>query len=241
MSIVLTGKIFTIVIIIWLLSLGRSIVIMIGGSKIFRKANKSEKTALIPILNLFTMLEVAEINTFFGILLFIPFVNLFVLMYMSIKLGRQFKVGGLFKLGLVCLPFIFYPALAFSDKQYKLQDEEYFRALDSARGESINLMTEEEIKEINTEVPEEETEQIDSIFKDQFQIMEKVEPYKAAKIDNEVLEKLKNSTPEEDMFKKIDAVSEEDMNKLKIEEENKPTSMFTTELEKEDEVEYIDL
>ena len=62
------------------------------------------------------------------------------------------------------------------------------------------------------------------------------------KIDNDVLEKLKNTTPEEDMFKKIDAVSEEDMNKLKIEETTTTsTSKFTTELEKEDEVEFIDL
>lgn len=171
------------ILVIWFLTLGRSIVIMIGGSKIFKKAHKGEKGAYIPILNLFTMLEIAEISTFFGILLFIPVCNVFVLIMMSYKLGTAFKTSFGYKMGLVFFPLMFYPLLGMNNKPYKLSDEEYFKALDNARGDSINLMTEEDIRKANEEVDPEDNVQIDSIFKSDIQLMEKVAPYKAAKID----------------------------------------------------------
>ena len=215
MSITTEGRILTVTIVILLLTLFMSILIMLGGSRIFKRAAKSEKMAVIPILNLFTMLEVADISTFFGILLFVPVANVVVLVIMSYKLGTVFKTSTLFKLGLVVLPVIFYPALAFSNYQYKLSDEEYFKELDSARGDSINLMTEEDIKAEN-EVPltkvEEEEKNVDSIFKSDISMMEKVAPYKAAKIDILGMEKLKDAPMEDDIFKPIEKIEQKTEN-----------------------------
>ncbi len=228
MSITAAGKMLTVVVAIWLLSLLRSVIIMLGGSKIFKKAAKSEKMAVIPILNLFTMLEVAEISTFWGILLFVPVANVFVIAIMSYKLGGVFNTGTIFKLGLVLLPIIFYPALAFSKYEYKLSDEAYFRELDNVRKENINLMTEDEIK-VENETPltevEEEQKNVDSIFKSDMSMMEKVAPYKAAKIDLLGMQKIENAPMEDEIFKPIE----------KIEPNTNNTQ------EKKEEIEHIDL
>ena len=67
-------------------------------------------------------------------------------------------------------------------------------------------MTKEEIKAENS-APIEEKPQVDSIFKSNIEMMEEVAPYKAAKIDILGMEKLKQATPQEDMFKPIEQVS----------------------------------
>ena len=141
---------------VWILTLGRSVIIMFGGNKIFKKAYKNENSAFIPVLNLFYMLEIGDISTFFGILFFVPFLNLLPLMLMGAGVGKNFKCTSGFKLGLIFLPIFFYPMLAFSDKSYKVSDEKYFKALFSVRGESTNLMTPDDtIQQTDTVVEEE--------------------------------------------------------------------------------------
>ncbi len=224
MGISTTKIVVTIILIIWLLTPLRSITIMIGGKKIFFKAGKGEKSNIYPVLNLFSMLEIANVSSYMGILFFVPVANLVVLSIMSYKLGDAFKVGLLYKIGLILLPIVFYPMLGSGNRIYKLKDDNYFKALDNARAESINLMTEEEIREENNQQPyEEESVAVDSIFKSDIQMMEQAAPYKAAKIDLYGMEKLKN--------KEEDKKSIEDM--LKTNEE--------IQKEKKDEVETLDL
>ena len=118
-----------------------SIIVTIGGKKLFKKAQKNEKSALYPVANLFTLLEISEMSTFYGILFFVPVINCVVLFIMFYKLGGEFDTSTSYKLGLALLPIIFFPLLANSDKQYKLADEEYLLKLDSAKDESINLLS----------------------------------------------------------------------------------------------------
>lgn len=199
-----TRLILTIVAIVWAYPLARSALIMLFGKGIFKKARKGEKTAYYPVINLFTMLEIADISSYWGILFFVPGINLIILLMMSAKLGKVFNTSGGFRFGLMFIPIMFYPLLAVSKYQYKVTDEEYFRELDSARNESINLMTEDDIKKINeTEVLEDQYKNVDSIFKSDVQMMEKVAPYKAAKIDLLGMEKLKDAPMEDDVFKPI--------------------------------------
>lgn len=193
-----TNSIFIIIGIIWLFTLFRSILIMMCGKKIFKKANRNPKTAMYPILNLFSMLEICDINTFFGILLFIPVLNFVVLFMMSYKLGVVFNTGFGYKIGLLIFPLMCYPLLSISEKPYKVSDDAYFKAMDSARGESINLMTDEEINKQYSNYKEDESPKVDSVFKSNIELMEQVEPYKAAKIDLLGLEKIKNHVPEDD-------------------------------------------
>ncbi len=220
------------------MTLTRSIILMIGGSNILKKANKKTNQSYYPIINLFVLLDIIDMSTFFGILLFIPVINLIILSIMFWKLGTVFNVSIGYKIGLVFFPICFYPLLAFSDKQYKVTDEEYFKALDNAKGDSINLMTTEEIKEQNNVIVEEP--KVDSVFKSDISMMEKVSPYKAAKIDLIDIDKLNNEEVMEDnLLKPIDVVAPPAPVEEKKEEKGK--SKFTSELEKEDKVEYIDL
>ncbi|UKI57848.1 MAG: DUF5684 domain-containing protein [Clostridium sp.] len=168
---------------------------MLGGKKyIFKKAHKGEKTAYYPIINLFTMLEIVDMSIFLWyIIFFVPGINLIILAIMSYKLGTVFNTTFGFKMGLVFLPICFYPLLFISDKQYKISDEEYFKALDDAKDESINLMTQDEINAENNEIVD-EGPIVDSVFKSDLQLMEKPAPYKSRlKIDLLGMEKKRKS------------------------------------------------
>lgn len=160
-----------------------SIIVTIGGKKLFKKAQKNEKSALYPVANLFTLLEISEISTFYGILFFVPVINCVVLFIMFYKLGTEFDTSTSYKLGLALLPIVFFPLLANSDKQYKLADEEYLLKLDSAKDESINLLSDAELKEKFKSEDEVPDEKVDSIFKSEVQMMEEVSPYKAKRND----------------------------------------------------------
>lgn len=202
--------------IILALTLLYTIVLMIGGSSIFLRAKKNKTTAYYPIINLFGILEIVDMSSFWGILFFIPILNLVALAIMSYKLGTVFNTSFKFKMGLIFLPICFYPLLSYSDYKYKISDEEYFKALDSAKGESINLLTDEEIKEQNT-MEEEEENNVDSVFKSDIKLKEQVTPYKAQKVD--VLEPTKEETIEmENPFKPIELVQPEKKEEQKKEE-----------------------
>ena len=208
-----TNLVLTIVLAVWLVTLGRSIVVMLCGKKLFKKAGMSEKTALLPIINLFSVLEIADASSFWGILFFVPGFNILVLSLMSFKLGGVFNTSLGFKIGLVICPLLFYLLLASSDKQYKLSDEEYFRGLDNSTTQKLVLPDKpvdespsEQVQEqslmVENETPVEERkttfineefikdEPVDSIFKSGPSTIEKSAPYKAAKIDLLGMEKL---------------------------------------------------
>ena len=52
------------------------------------------------------------------LLFFLPIVNLFVAVLVSIAIAERFGKGAGFGLGLAFLGFIFYPVLAFGDAEY---------------------------------------------------------------------------------------------------------------------------
>lgn len=237
LSITAINFILKLVIIIWLITIGRSIVLMLCGN-LYTKASRSAKTAMYPIINIFTMLEIVEISPFLGILIFIPIMNLIVLVLMSIKLGKVYNADTKMKIGLIMLPFIFYPLLARSKVYYKVSNDEYLRALDNAKHESVNLMTQDEIKALNNQEYEEK-ENVDSIFKRIVEVKEAPEKYKAVKLDAEMLDKVKNLEYYDTTFKPIEKVEQIEYQK----ENDNPNEekKFTSELKKDNNVEYIDL
>jgi hypothetical protein len=210
--------------------------------KLFAKASKGAKTATYPILNLFGMLEVVEVSPFWGILLFMPVFNLIVLFMMSYKLAKVFRCGTGKMIGLIFLDIIFYPMLAKSDAGYKVTDTEYYRTLDSARNDSVHLMTQTEIDEVNK--IEEEPNLVDSIFKSEIQMMPDAEPYRAMKISQDSLEKMERNETiglVDDLFRPIERTDNfEQLNTSENASED-GKSKFTNELEREEKVEFFDL
>ena len=89
--------------------------------KIFTKAGEPGWAAIIPIYNFLVLLKVAGKPMWWIILMLIPFVNLIVAIMVMISLARNFGKGTGFALGLILLPPIFYPMLAWGDARYSPQ------------------------------------------------------------------------------------------------------------------------
>lgn len=240
MSITTTNLILKLIIFVWLLSVVRSIAIMFCGT-LFKKASKGAKTATYPILNLFGMLEVVELSPFLGILLFMPGFNAIVLFLMSLKLGKIFNAPMGMRVGLIFLDIAFYPMLAKSNVAYKVKNDDYMRALDSARSESINLMTQDEINEMNKMDEPDPFSEVDSIFKSEVKQAFTTEPYKAVRKTQDENKPSETIAYVDDLFRPIERT--EDFETVKT-DENKPQeqqNMFTGELNREEKVEYFDL
>lgn len=86
--------------------------------KIFTKAGKPGWACLIPIYSGIVMLEIVRKPTWWIFLLLIPFVNIFFAIIALNELSKSFGKSSGFTVGLIFLPFIFYPMLAFGDAKY---------------------------------------------------------------------------------------------------------------------------
>ena len=95
------------------------IILMIAGMwKIFVKAGKPGWAAIVPIYNLVVLLEIVGKPIWWIILMIIPLVNIIVYIIVLIELAKRFGKGIGFALGLLFLPFIFFPVLGFGSAQY---------------------------------------------------------------------------------------------------------------------------
>lgn len=95
------------------------LVLMIAAMwMVFSKAGKAGWLAIIPIVNFFVMLDIAGKPWWWVIGLFIPFVNIVVLILMWHGISENFGKGALFTLGLLFLSPIFILILAFGDAEY---------------------------------------------------------------------------------------------------------------------------
>lgn len=98
------------------------IVMMIALWKIFVKANKPGWAAIVPIYNLVVLFEICGLNPLLLLVLLIPGLNALAMMvfgiFTTIKLGQAFGKSNGFILGMLFIPWIFYPMLAFGKAQY---------------------------------------------------------------------------------------------------------------------------
>jgi hypothetical protein len=94
------------------------VILMIASMwKIFTKAGKPGWAAIIPIYNIIILMETVGRPGWWVILYMIPIVNFFIWIIVSVDLSKSFghEIG--FALGIMFLPVIFYPWLAFSSAQ----------------------------------------------------------------------------------------------------------------------------
>lgn len=110
-SVAILGTLFAYLGIILLITLIISIIMMISWWKVFKKFNKPGWYSLIPILNIWTLLEIVNLP---GWWCFLPFANFIFIIVAFVKIAKIYGKGNLFIVGLVLLPFIFFPILAFS-------------------------------------------------------------------------------------------------------------------------------
>lgn len=100
-----------------------TIIVIIGiviNWKIFTKAGREGWKSLIPFYNLYVEFEIAGMNGWMFLLMFVPFVGYvmpFIFMY---KLGKAFGKSAAFCVGLILLSPIFLAILAFGSSEYAL-------------------------------------------------------------------------------------------------------------------------
>ncbi len=86
--------------------------------KIFTKAGEAGWKTLIPFYNMYTEFKIAWGNGWLFLLMLIPVVNFVIAIIFEVKLAKAFGKGGGFAVGLIFLPIIFLPILAFGSAQY---------------------------------------------------------------------------------------------------------------------------
>lgn len=94
------------------------IVMIIAMWKLFSKAGQPGWAAIIPIYNAYVMLKVAGKPGWWLVLLLIPLVNLVISIMATHGVSTQFGKGVGYTIGLILLPFIFLPILAFGSATY---------------------------------------------------------------------------------------------------------------------------
>jgi hypothetical protein len=94
------------------------ILTIIALSKVFIKAGEPGIWALIPVFNFLILLEITGISKWYFLLLLIPVVNIVFVIWFNNQLSKSFGKSVEFTVGLVLLPFIFYPILGFGDSKY---------------------------------------------------------------------------------------------------------------------------
>ena len=102
-------------------SLILSIIMIISYWKIFKKKGKPGWAILVPIYNVIVQIQVANLSMIYFLLLLIPFVNIYAIIKINISLAKSFNKSTGFGMGLLLLPIIFVPLLAFSEEEDKKQ------------------------------------------------------------------------------------------------------------------------
>jgi hypothetical protein len=94
------------------------VLILAAMWKVFTKAGKAGWAAIIPIYNTIVLLEIVGRPIWWIALLFIPFVNIVVAVIVMNDLAKSFGKTVGWTVGLLLLPFVFYPMLAFGSAKY---------------------------------------------------------------------------------------------------------------------------
>ena len=86
--------------------------------KVYEKAGQPGWAGIVPIYNIVVLCKIIGKPTWWTLLIFIPIVNYVILIMMFHGLSKSFGKGAGYTVGIILLPFIFYPMLAFGDAQY---------------------------------------------------------------------------------------------------------------------------
>jgi len=103
----------------WLFYIAVIVLMLVSTWKVYVKAGKPGWACLIPVYNTLVLLEIVGKPWWYLLLMLIPVVNIVIWIMISLDLARAFGKGSGFGIGLVFLPIIFYPILAFGDAKYQ--------------------------------------------------------------------------------------------------------------------------
>jgi hypothetical protein len=94
------------------------VISIIGMWKVFEKAGKPGWAAIIPIYNHIILLEIVGKPIWWIFLFLVPCVNIIYAVWTTNLLSKSFGQSEGFTIGLLLLPFVFFPVLGFGNYQY---------------------------------------------------------------------------------------------------------------------------
>ena len=103
----------------WIIYAVVMILLIAAVWRVFSKAGQPGWAVLIPIFNLYILCKVAGRPGWWLILMLIPFVNFIIAIILNVDIAKKFGKGVGFAIGLILLPFIFWPILGFGSAQYQ--------------------------------------------------------------------------------------------------------------------------
>ena len=100
-------------------SLTLAVLSVVGMWLLFRKAHKAGWRSLVPVLNIYTLVQIADSTGLKVLLFLIPVVNVIYYILFNIRLARAFGKGLLFGIGLMLFTPFFMLILGFGSAKYK--------------------------------------------------------------------------------------------------------------------------
>lgn len=107
----LVGLVVTVLVIVVLLIASQWI--------IFQRAGEPGWKCLIPLYNMYILMQICGKPGWWMFLLFVPLVGLVVYLFAMLALAKKFGKSELYGVGLLLLPMIFFPLLAFGKAEYE--------------------------------------------------------------------------------------------------------------------------
>jgi hypothetical protein len=95
------------------------ILIIVAQWKVFEKAGQPGWASLIPFYNIYIMTKITGKPGYWVLLLFVPIVNLVILIWLINMMSKSFGHDEGFTLGLIFLGLIFWPILGFGNSTYQ--------------------------------------------------------------------------------------------------------------------------
>ncbi|MFT3846415.1 MAG: DUF5684 domain-containing protein [Lacibacter sp.] len=102
-----------------LIALIIAVPIILGMWKTFQKAGRQGWECIIPIYNYMVMAEIGGKPNWWGLLCLIPYAGIVFQIWITNLTAKKFGKSEGFTVGLVLLPFIFWPILGFGDAVYE--------------------------------------------------------------------------------------------------------------------------
>lgn len=102
-----------------LLMLAVCVLIIAAQWIIFQKAGQAGWKCLVPFYNAYILMQIAGKPGWWMFLLFIPLVGVAIMLFAMLSLAKKFGRSELFGVGLLLLPMIFFPLLAFGGSDYE--------------------------------------------------------------------------------------------------------------------------
>lgn len=94
--------------------------ILVAYWKVYEKAGRPGWEAIVPFYNIYILVtQIALLPTSYFFLLFVPFVNFYILIKIFINVAHNFGKNTAFGLGLFVFSIVFFPILAFTDAEFK--------------------------------------------------------------------------------------------------------------------------